>query len=179
MTSKPYYVLFLCTHNTARSIIAQAVLNHLDPDRFIAFSAGSHPSPDGRVHPYALAALSDQGIPIEGLSSKSWLVFGNPRAPVMDLVITVCDATGMETCPQWPGQPGTAHWGYPDPVSMFATEEARMEAFQVAVQVFSRRLTVFAQLADERLDTYRLEQRARSVAATWSQPNANVKLGSC
>ncbi len=174
MTSQPYYVLFLCTHNTARSIIAQAVLNHLDPDRFIAFSAGSHPSPDGRVHPYALAALADQGIPIDGLSSKSWHVFGNPRAPVMDLVITVCDATGLETCPEWPGQPGTAHWGYPDPVSMFATEDVRMQAFERAVQVFSRRLAVFAQLPQERLEVYRLEQRARMVATTWAELDATV-----
>lgn len=174
MANHPYYVLFLCTHNTARSIIAQAVLTHLEPERFIAFSAGTHPSADGKVHPYTLAALADQGIAIDGLASKSWHVFNNPRALVMDLVITVCEGAAQETCPQWPGQPATAHWSYPDPVSMFATEEVRMQAFERAVQVFSRRLAVFAQLPEERLDTYRLEQRARMVAIRWAQLDATV-----
>jgi arsenate reductase (thioredoxin) len=174
MEKQPLYVLFLCTHNSARSIIAQALLNHLEPERFIAFSAGSHPTADGQVHPLALKALVEQDIPTIGLSSKSWQVFGNPRAPVMDLVITVCDDALQESCPQWPGQPATAHWGYPDPGSTFGSEALRMQAFERTVSVFRRRLAVFAQLPDEKLDAYRLQQHARMVATTWGDLDAMV-----
>ncbi len=115
MTNKPINVLFLCTHNSARSILAEALLNDLSRGRFKAYSAGSSPRENQKPNPMALHVLTKAGIATVGLHSKSWDEFGKPDAPHMDLVITVCDNAAGEVCPYWPGQPATAHWGYPDP----------------------------------------------------------------
>ena len=115
MTDKAFNVLFLCTHNSARSILAEAVLNHIGRGRFKAFSAGSSPSANQQPNPLGLQVLQNAGISVEGLYSKSWDEFGTTDAPQMDLVITVCDNAAGEVCPYWPGQPATAHWGYADP----------------------------------------------------------------
>jgi protein-tyrosine-phosphatase len=123
-------VLFLCTHNSARSILAEALLNHLGEGRWRGFSAGSSPRPNQQPNPLALRALQEAGIETGGLSSKSWDVFAQPGAPVMDLVITVCDNAAGEVCPIWPGAPARAHWGYEDPSAVEGSDDDRLAAFR-------------------------------------------------
>ena len=130
MTHKPLNVLFLCTHNSARSILAEALLNHMGQGRFRAFSAGSSPREQQQPHPLGLLALQTAGISTAGLHSKSWDEFALPEAPHMDLIITVCDNAAGEVCPYWPGQPATAHWGYPDPSAGDTPDEEKKEAFR-------------------------------------------------
>jgi arsenate reductase len=139
-----YNVLFLCTGNSARSIMAEAILNHRGGGRFSAFSAGSHPT--GGPRPEALRQLKDAGIPIEGLRSKSWDEFAGPGAPHMDFVFTVCDSAAKEACPYWPGQPMTAHWGIPDPAAVRGTPEEVSRAFRDAFVVLDRRIGLFLSL---------------------------------
>jgi arsenate reductase len=139
-----YNVLFLCTGNSARSIMAEAILNHRGGGRFSAFSAGSHPT--GAPRPEALRQLKDAGIPIEGLRSKSWDEFAGPGAPHMDFVFTVCDSAAKEACPYWPGQPMTAHWGIPDPAAVRGTPEEVSRAFRDAFVVLDRRIGLFLSL---------------------------------
>ena len=127
---RPLNVLFLCTHNSARSILAEALLNHLGQGKFKAYSAGSSPKENQQPNPMALATLQKAGISVEGLTSKNWDVFSEPNAPHMDLIITVCDNAAGEVCPYWPGQPATAHWGYEDPSAGNGTDEEKMEAFK-------------------------------------------------
>lgn len=162
--AKPLNVLFLCTHNSARSILAEALLNHLSKGKFKAFSAGSSPKDNQKPNPMALATLEKASISTEGLSSKSWDVFATPDAPHMDLVITVCDNAAGEVCPYWPGQPATAHWGYADPSEMVGTDEQKLEAFKQTLHQIKRRLELFTSLPLISLSKLALENTARDLA---------------
>jgi arsenate reductase len=142
--SKHYNVLFLCTGNSARSIMAEALLNHKNKGNFTAYSAGSHPS--GNPRPEALAQLRSAGISVDGLRSKSWDEFAAPDAPHLDFVFTVCDNAANEQCPYWPGQPMTAHWGIPDPAAVQGTPEEIARAFRDAFVVLDRRIGLFLSL---------------------------------
>jgi len=144
MSGRAYNVLFLCTGNSARSILAECLLRQLGSGVFNAFSAGSFPK--GEVHPLALRLLSEQGFSIEGLRSKSWHEFAVAGAPVMDFVFTVCDQAAGEVCPVWPGQPVTAHWGIPDPASIDGSAAERMLAFRDAFRMLEWRLRIFVSL---------------------------------
>ena len=162
--TSPVHVLFLCTHNSARSILAEALLNQLGAGRFRAFSAGSSPRDNQRPHPLALQALERVGLPTAGLVSKSWDVFATPDAPVMDLVVTVCDNAAGEACPYWPGQPATAHWGYADPSAVPGGEAQQAEAFRQTLFAMRRRIELLVQLPPERLEPLKLQQAARELA---------------
>jgi arsenate reductase len=146
----PFNVLFLCTGNSARSILAESLMRHWGGDRFRAFSAGSFPK--GEVHPLAVELLNSLRLPTEGLRSKSWDEFAEPGAPKLDFVFTVCDQAANEPCPIWPGQPVTAHWGVPDPAAVEGSELARHQAFRDAFKVLENRIKVFASLRMEALD---------------------------
>ncbi len=160
----PLNVLFLCTHNSARSILAEALLNHIGRGKFKAFSAGSSPKDNQQPNPMALATLQKANISIEGLSSKSWDVFAEPNAPHMDLVITVCDNAAGEVCPYWPGQPATAHWGYADPSAGEGSDDEKMEAFKQTFHLIKRRLDIFTSLPMASLNKMALEKTARDLA---------------
>jgi arsenate reductase (thioredoxin) len=162
--TQPLNVLFLCTHNSARSILAEALLNHLGKGRFKAYSAGSSPRENQKPHPLALDTLTQAGISIEGLCSKSWDVFGQPDAPQMDLVITVCDNAAGEVCPFWPGQPATAHWGYADPSAAAGDAEQQRKAFVQTLHLIRKRLEIFVNLPAASLDKLQLEHTARHLA---------------
>ncbi len=156
-------VLFLCTHNSARSILAEALLNHLGRGRFKAYSAGSSPREQQKPHPLALETLAQAGVSTDGLYSKSWDEFARPDAPRMDLVITVCDNAAGEVCPFWPGQPATAHWGYADPSA--AGDEARQrEAFRQTMHLIRRRLEILVHLPASSLNKLQIQQTARELA---------------
>lgn len=158
----PLNVLFLCTHNSARSVLAECLLNHLGAGRFRAFSAGSQPS--GRVNPFALQALAEAGVDTTGVCSKRWDSFAEAGSPEMDLIITVCDSAAGEVCPVWPGHPATAHWSYADPSATTGPDAARLMAFRDTMALIRRRLEILVALPAERLDALRLEQTARSLA---------------
>ena len=158
MSEKTYNVLFLCTHNSARSILAEALLNHLGKGRFHAYSAGSSPRENQKPNPLALETLSKVGVSIEGLYSKSWDEFSAPDAPRMDLIITVCDNAAGEVCPVWPGHPIAAHWGIPDPAEVKGDDEAAKKAFADACMVLSRRITLMVNLPFEKLDHLALQK---------------------
>ena len=158
MSAKTYNVLFLCTHNSARSILAEALLNHLSKGRFKGYSAGSSPRENQKPNPLALETLSKLGVSIEGLHSKSWDEFGAPDAPKMDLVITVCDNAAGEVCPIWPGHPISAHWGIPDPAEVKGDDEAAKKAFADAFMVLSRRIALMVSLPLEKLDRLALQK---------------------
>ena len=160
----PLNVLFLCTHNSARSILAEAVLNHIGADRFRAFSAGSSPRPSQQPHPLGLQALRAAGISIAGLHSKSWDEFAQPDAPHMELVITVCDNAAGEVCPYWPGQPATAHWGYADPSAIEGNEAQKLEAFRQTLLAIKRRIELLASLPGAKLQAAALQSTARRLA---------------
>jgi arsenate reductase len=166
MSAPRYHALFLCTGNSARSIMAESILRRLGSGRFGALSAGSHPT--GRVQPLALEVLREHGYPTEGLSSKSWDVFAGPGGPELDFVITVCDQAAGEPCPHWPGQPMTAHWGVADPAAVEGPETVRRAAFRRAFVVLERRIELFTHLRLEALD--RLSLRARLDEIGKSQP---------
>ncbi|WP_234264986.1 arsenate reductase ArsC [Hydrogenophaga sp. NFH-34] len=159
-------VLFLCTHNSARSILAEAVLNHIGGLRFRAFSAGSQPRENQQPNPLALKVLDAAGIATANVRSKSWDEFAQPDAPHMDLVITVCDNAAGEVCPFWPGQPATAHWGYADPSEAPGDEAARLEAFRLTLHAIRRRLDLLVSLPPERLERMALQASARGLAAS-------------
>jgi len=146
----PYNVLFLCTGNSARSIMAEAILREIGAGRFNAYSAGS--TPKGAVHPLALELLASRRMPIEGLSSKGWDVFAAPGAPALDFVITVCDNAAGEVCPIWPGVPMTAHWSIPDPAAVEGSEEVRRRAFSDTCHMLLTRIRLFASLPLSKLD---------------------------
>ena len=162
--SKPLNVLFLCTHNSARSILAEALLNHLGRGRFKAYSAGSSPRENQRPNPLAIETLAKAGISTEGLASKSWDVFATPDAPQMDLVITVCDNAAGEVCPYWPGQPATAHWGYADPSEGDGDEAHKREAFRQTLHLIRKRLEIFVNLPEASLGRLSIEKTARELA---------------
>ena len=157
-------VLFLCTHNSARSILAEATLNHIGKGRFKAYSAGSSPRQNQQPHPLALEVLRSAGVSTEGLHSKAWDAFGKPDAPHMDLVITVCDNAAGEVCPFWPGQPATAHWGYADPSEGDGTEAQKREAFRQTLHAIRRRLDLLVNLPQSGVDKLMLQTRARDLA---------------
>ncbi|MDP1938505.1 MAG: arsenate reductase ArsC [Hylemonella sp.] len=163
-TAPTLNVLFLCTHNSARSILAEATLNHIGQGRFKAFSAGSSPRDNQQPNPLGLQVLQSAGISTEGLRSKSWDEFATPEAPQMDLIITVCDNAAGEVCPIWPGHPATAHWGYADPSEVQGTDAQRLEAFRQTLLAIRRRLDLLVNLPPERLDSLVLERSARDLS---------------
>jgi len=161
MADRVYNVLFLCTGNSARSILAEALLSHLGKGRFGAYSAGSFPR--GSVHPLTLDLLEWLRLPTTGLRSKSWNEFAGRDAPVMDFVFTVCDQAAGEICPVWPGNPITAHWGVPDPAAAEGTEDARRRAFRTACQQLEARIRLFVALPIDKLDRLALKRRADEI----------------
>jgi protein-tyrosine-phosphatase len=163
--TRPISVLFLCTHNSARSILAEALLNELGAGRFAAYSAGSTPRASGTPNPLALRVLADEGIDTTGLRSKSWDAFLGADAPPIDLVITVC-GNANEACPVVPGRPATAHWGYDDPSAGDAPDEVKLLAFRSTVHQLRRRLLAFVSLPSAALQRMALEQSARHLAGT-------------
>lgn len=162
MTDRFYNVLFLCTGNSARSIMAESILNKYGEGRFHAYSAGSHPK--GEPHPMALQVLSSLGFPAEGLRSKSWDEFAAPGAPPLDIVITVCDNAAGEVCPAWPGQPMTAHWGIEDPAAVEG--EGQRDAFLTALRYLARRIELFLALPHESIDRMALQTKLRQIGRT-------------
>ncbi len=161
---RTYNVLFLCTANSARSIMAETLLRHWGRGRFAAFSAGSHPG--GTVQPMALDLLRSLNLPVEGLRSKSWDEFVAPDAPAMDFIFTVCDQAAGETCPLWPGKPMTAHWGIPDPAAVDGGEIARRDAYRAALRQLENRIKIFAELRFEALDKLALKAAIDRVGKT-------------
>jgi protein-tyrosine-phosphatase len=164
MQDKVYNALFICTGNSARSILAEGLLNGLAQGRFRAYSAGSQPK--GDVHALALATLEKLGMPATGYRSKSWDEFTLPDAPQLDFIFTVCDNAAGEVCPIWPGQPMTAHWGVPDPAAVEGSDEDRLKAFQDTARVLKRRIELFLSLPMDRLDAMSLHQELRSIGGT-------------
>lgn len=159
-----FNVLFLCTGNSARSILAEAYLNSAGKGRFKAYSAGSKPG--GTVNLFALELLERSRIDIAGLRSKSWDEFAAPGAPKMDFVFTVCDSAAAEPCPYWPGQPMTAHWGVPDPAAVEGSDEAKRKAFRSALSVLSARINLLINLPVENLDRLAIKQKLDEIGAT-------------
>lgn len=159
----PYNVLFLCTGNSARSIMAEALLNHWGRGRFRAYSAGSHPT--GQVNPLALETLARNRLGTEGVRSKSWDEFARADAPPLHFVFTVCDNAANEVCPVWPGQPITAHWGIQDPAAVVGTDEERKQAFTRAFRELDARIKVFTSLRLESLDRLALQVRLDEIGA--------------
>ena len=160
-TSDAVNVLFLCTGNSARSILAEAYLNSAGGGRFRAYSAGSHPN--GQVNPFAIELLQKNRISVEDLRSKSWDEFAKPDAPRLHYVFTVCDNAAGETCPLWPGQPITAHWGVPDPASVQGSDDDKRQAFLAAFTQLSTRIRLFFNLPLEKLERHALERRVREI----------------
>ena len=164
MTERIYHVLFLCTGNSARSILAEAILSRRGPGRFRAHSAGSHPK--GRVHPMALEVLRERSYDTSGLRSKSWDEFARPGAPALDFVFTVCDNAAGEACPAWPGQPMTAHWGVEDPAALDGPEEEQRWLFRRIHLELDRRIDLFRSLPVESLDRMSLQARLDEIGKT-------------
>ncbi|HJH23417.1 MAG TPA: arsenate reductase ArsC [Paenalcaligenes hominis] len=160
----PLTVLFLCTHNSARSVLAEALLNDIGRGRFKAYSAGSNPSENQQPNPFALRVLQHAVVSTEGLYSKSWDAFSGPEAPTMDLIITVCDNAAGEVCPIWPGHPATAHWGYSDPSNLGDSEEEKLAAFNQTMLMIRRRLERLTSLPKEKLECTYLQQSARELS---------------
>jgi len=161
MPDRVYNVLFLCTGNSARSILAEAILNDRGKGRFKAFSAGSHPN--GTVHPLASALLERKGLPTAGLRSKAWDQFAKPPAPAFDFIFTVCDNAAGEVCPIWPGHPMTAHWGQRDPAAAEGNDLDKANAFREAFTMLERRIEMFASLPIESLDRLSLGNTVRDI----------------
>jgi arsenate reductase len=155
-------VLFLCTGNSARSIMAEVMLNHLGRARFHAFSAGSHPN--GKVNPWAVETLKSAGMAGSGLRSKSWDEFARPGAPPLDFIITVCDNAAGEVCPIWPGKPATAHWGVPDPACVEGSDEEKRAAFRDAMNRLRRRIELLVALPLDKLDRLSIQDHLRRIA---------------
>lgn len=161
MSERIYNVLFLCTGNSARSILAEALLNHAGHGRFRAFSAGSFPT--GSVNPYALALLKHAGIVIDNPRSKSWDEFAAATAPKFDFIITVCDNAAGEVCPIWPGHPLTAHWGVPDPAAVAGGDEDKRKAFRDALQTLEARIKLLVSLPIDKLERVKLKERLDAI----------------
>ncbi|MFM2057723.1 MAG: hypothetical protein RLY71_2108 [Pseudomonadota bacterium] len=161
MSERPRHVLFICTGNSARSILAEAMLRHLGGNRFVAHSAGSHPT--GAVNPLTLDALAHLKQPTTGLRSKSWDEFAAPGAPALDFVFTVCDQAAGEVCPHWPGQPISAHWGVPDPAAAEGSDAQRLQKFVDAALTLKRRIDLMLALPIDKLDAMALTHELRSI----------------
>ncbi|MGH8589861.1 MAG: arsenate reductase ArsC [Gammaproteobacteria bacterium] len=157
MTNNSHNVLFLCTGNSARSIMAECILNRLGRGKFKAYSAGSHPK--GEVHPYALELLKRENFITDGLRSKDWEEFAKPGAPQLDFAFTVCDRAAAEVCPVWPGQPMSAHWGLPDPAAAEGSETEKRLAFADAYRMLTQRISIFVSLPMASLDKISLQKR--------------------
>jgi protein-tyrosine-phosphatase len=164
MPERQFNVLFLCTGNSARSVLAEAILNKVGAGRFKAYSAGSQPK--GKVHPRTLELLGGLGYDTGGLRSKSWDEFAKPGAPQIDFIVTVCDNAAGETCPVWPGKPMTAHWGVPDPADAAGTDAEIAMAFKEAYRKLSRRIEQFTALPLETLDRMTIESRLKEIGRT-------------
>lgn len=167
MKNRIYNVLFLCTGNSARSIMAEAILNTLGPDRFRAFSAGSHPS--GKVQPMATELAQAMGYPAENMRSKSWDEFAGENAPEMDMVITVCDNAAGESCPVWLGRPALAHWGVPDPVAVDSSDDARKRAFVSVFATLRRRIELLLALPLDKLDRLAAQAKLQAIGQVASE----------
>jgi arsenate reductase (thioredoxin) len=165
----PYNVLFLCTGNSARSIMAEAIMNHKGRSNFAAYSAGSHPA--GQVRPEALRELETARLPTSGLRSKAWEEFSRPDAPKLDFVFTVCDNAANEVCPVWPGQPMTAHWGVPDPAAVRGTEEQVERAFREAFFMLERRISLFLCLPFASIDRLALKKEIDNIGRAERVPD--------
>jgi arsenate reductase len=161
VTDQPRHVLFLCTGNSARSILAEATMNALAQGRFLAHSAGSHPT--GRVNPFAIELLQKNRLPTDGLRSKSWDEFAAPGAPRLEFVFTVCDNAAGEACPLWPGQPVTAHWGVEDPAAVEGTDDDKRKAFARAQTTLRRRIELFLSLPHGRIDRLELQRELAGI----------------
>jgi len=171
--NNPYNVLFLCTGNSARSIMAEALIQHWGRGRFAGFSAGSHPK--GQVHPMALDALRQAHLPTRGLRSKSWSEFADAGAPEMHFVFTVCDDAAAEVCPVWPGQPMTAHWGIPDPAAVAGSDEEKQRAFRNAFGALDARIKIFTGLRLDLLDRMALQKELDAIGlSNASRPNTEM-----
>ena len=164
MAARPYNVLFLCTGNSARSILAESLMNHWGSGEFRGFSAGSHPN--GKVHPIALELLRHMKLPAEGMRSKDWSEFAHAQSPRLDFVFTVCDKAVAEACPVWPGQPMTAHWGVPDPGAVEGRDTDKWLAFREAFRVLESRIKIFVSLPIASLDRLKLKQRLDEIGQT-------------
>jgi arsenate reductase (thioredoxin) len=161
MSDRPYNVLFLCTANSARSIVAEAILNKIGAGKFRAFSAGSRPR--GQINPHALQLLRSLGYDVSSFRSKSWSEFADPGAPLLDFVFTVCDNAAGETCPVWPGQPMTAHWGVPDPALATGSSAEIALAFKDTYRMLNQRIGIFAALPLRSLDRLSLQKKLRDI----------------
>jgi arsenate reductase (thioredoxin) len=175
MSDHVYNVLFLCTGNTARSILAESIMRKDGRGRFRAFSAGSQPK--GQVNPVALKVLASLDYPIDGLRSKSWQEFAAPDAPVMDFVFTVCDSAAGESCPVWPGQPMTAHWGIEDPAAVEGTDLQKEAAFVAAFRYLKNRISIFASLPLRRIDKLSLGTKLREIGRIDGSTSGRDKAG--
>lgn len=173
MAEKASNILFLCTGNTARSILAEGILRKLGAPRFSAYSAGSQPK--GAVNPFALKVLAAHGFPADGYRSKSWLEFSAADAPRMDFIITVCDSAAGEACPLWPGQPVSAHWGVPDPAAVEGTENDKIEAFEQAFRVLAFRVQEFLALPFADLGQHDLRTAMQRIGSRTSSVEAKVQ----
>jgi protein-tyrosine-phosphatase len=171
----PYNVLFLCTGNSARSILAEALIGHWGRGQFRGFSAGSHPK--GEVHPLALQILEKYHMPTAGLRSKSWEEFAAPGAPPLHFVFTVCDRAAQEVCPVWPGQPMTAHWGIEDPAATVGSEEIKARAFNKAFRELDARIKIFTSLRLEMLDRLALQRQLDAIGKMPSMSNVEAFPG--
>ena len=161
MTDRVYNVLFLCTGNSARSVIAEAVMNREGAGRFVAYSAGSMPT--GQLNPYALELLSNNNFPVGELRSKSWDEFAEPGSPEMDFVFTVCDNAANEVCPIWPGKPLSAHWGVPDPAAVEGSEAVKRAAFAETMRQMTNRISIFVNLPMQSLDSMTLKAKLNEI----------------
>ena len=161
MNARTWNVLFLCTGNSARSVLAEVLLRQLGKGRFNAFSAGSHPT--GRVNPFALDYLEGLGLPTAGLRSKSWDEFAQPGAPPIDFIFTVCDDAAGEVCPIWPGKPTTAHWGIEDPAAVEGSDDVKRAAFRDAAAILRRRIELFLALPIAKLDANTVQAKLREI----------------
>jgi len=164
---KPHNVLFLCSGNSARSILAEALLNHYGAGRFRAYSAGSHPADE--VNPFSIELLRRNGLPVEGLRSKSWDEFAAPGAPRLDFVFTVCDQAAGEACPFWPGQPMTAHWGVEDPAAVQGTDDEKRRAFLNVFRTLGTRVRLFASLRPDLLERTALHSKVKEIGKAGSE----------
>jgi arsenate reductase len=161
VNEKPSNVLFLCTGNSARSIMAEVMLHHLGQGRCTAYSAGSHPK--STVHPLAIATMQSMGLPVDGLRSKSWEEFARPDAPALDVIVTVCDDAAGEVCPIWPGKPITAHWGVEDPAAFQGTGDAQREKFREVALILRQRIERFLSLPFATLDRRTMQAKLQEI----------------